>query len=63
LHAHIGQQVGRRLDGRGKLVALIDQILDELALQITFALVAFGDLPFTGVLSRTMKLLDSAMVL
>jgi hypothetical protein len=46
-----------------KLVALIDQILDELALQITFALVAFGDLPFSGVLSRTMKLLDSAMVL
>jgi hypothetical protein len=57
LHAHIGQQVDGSLDERGELVALIDQILDQLALQITFALVALCDLPLAGVLVKNYEAL------
>ncbi len=57
LHAHISYQ-GFWIVQSGKVfITLILQILNELTLQIVFALIAFTDLPFLGVLIQNDKII------
>ena len=55
LHAHIGQQHLGRIQIETIFIALILQILNELPLQIVFALVALGYFPFPGVFIQNDK--------
>ena len=50
LHAHIGQQSLRRVQARRKVIALVLQVLNQLALQLRLGLVALGHLPVGRVL-------------
>ena len=50
LHTHVGQQGFGRVQTGEVFITLILQILNELSLQIAFALVALGNRPFPDVL-------------
>ena len=54
-YTHISQQLLWRVDAGHKLIALVDQVLNQLTLQRIFGLVALCRLPLWGVLVENNK--------